>query len=210
MTHRGSYDRMVLFSDAVFGVLITVLVLELRPPRSASLASLLDLWSTAVSYALSYLFVATVWINYHNLLRHTRTVTRLLIWENFAHLFSTSLLPFTTAWMAQSRMAAWPTMLYSAAFVLVNATYVLLQRRILRDIPTEVVTRKERTTIERLSRLTLRLLVLAVIASPASPVVGITIITGCMAFYLLRDDSVNRFHSSSFDEMAMRGGLPEH
>ncbi|USU05595.1 TMEM175 family protein [Sphingomonadaceae bacterium OTU29LAMAA1] len=192
MTHKGSYDRMVLFSDAIFGVLITVLVLELRPPLSASLASLIDLWPTAVSYALSYLFVATVWINHHNLLRHTQTVTRLLIWENFAHLFSTSLLPFTTAWMAQSRMAAWPTMLYSAAFVLVNATYLLLQRRILRDIAVQVVTRRERAKIERLSQLTLCLFILATAVSAASPLMGIAIIIGCMAFYLLRDDAVTR------------------
>lgn len=77
---RGSYDRMVLFSDAFFGVLITVLVHELWPPEDASLRSLVRLWPTGVSYALSYLFVATVWVNHHNLLRHARTVTRLLIW----------------------------------------------------------------------------------------------------------------------------------
>lgn len=63
MSHRSSYDRMVLFSDAVFGVLVTVLVLELRSPEDASVESLLHLWPTAVSYALSYLFVATVWVS---------------------------------------------------------------------------------------------------------------------------------------------------
>ena len=62
-------DRLNAFSDAVFAVIITVLVLDLRPPESASLAALMSLWPTGVSYAVSYLFVAIVWVNHHHLLR---------------------------------------------------------------------------------------------------------------------------------------------
>ena len=49
---------MNAFSDAVFAVIITILVLELRPPKEASFGALLELWPTAVSYAISYLFIA--------------------------------------------------------------------------------------------------------------------------------------------------------
>ena len=51
-------ERMNAFSDAVFAVIITVLVLELGPPKEASFGALLELWPTAVSYAISYLFIA--------------------------------------------------------------------------------------------------------------------------------------------------------
>jgi uncharacterized membrane protein len=54
-------DRLGSFSDAVFAVIITILVLELKPPGSASFAALGSLWPTAVSYAVSYLFIAIVW-----------------------------------------------------------------------------------------------------------------------------------------------------
>jgi uncharacterized membrane protein len=49
-----------------------------------------------------------------------------LTWFNFAHLFSASLIPFTTEWVADSRLAAAPVSMYAAVFVLVNSTYVAL------------------------------------------------------------------------------------
>src|SRR5690348_5129749 len=90
ITPDASPDRLNAFSDAVFAVIITVLVLDLRPPESASLTALVALWPTGVSYAVSYLFVAIVWVNHHHLLRFAEGVRWRLIWGNFAHLFSVS------------------------------------------------------------------------------------------------------------------------
>ncbi len=87
---------------------------------------MLDLWPTAVSYAISYLFVAIVWVNHHHLLRFPDIATHRLIWGNFAHLFSVSLMPFSTAWLASSRLGAVPVAFYAEVFFLVNVTYVLL------------------------------------------------------------------------------------
>jgi TMEM175 potassium channel family protein len=55
-------EMMNAFSDGVFAVIITILVLELRPPKEASFGALLELWPTAVSCAISYLFIAIVWV----------------------------------------------------------------------------------------------------------------------------------------------------
>jgi hypothetical protein len=60
----------------VFAVVITVLVLELKPPSSPSLEALVSLWPTAMSYAISYLFIAIVWINHHHLLRYADFATK--------------------------------------------------------------------------------------------------------------------------------------
>jgi uncharacterized membrane protein len=54
----------------MFAVLITVLVLELHPPRFPTFEALLLLWPSWLSYAVSYLFIAIVWINHHHLLRY--------------------------------------------------------------------------------------------------------------------------------------------
>ena len=70
---RATPERLSLFSDGVFAVLITVLVLELRPPEEASFAALLALWPTWLSYAVSYVFIAIVWANHHYLLRYEMT-----------------------------------------------------------------------------------------------------------------------------------------
>ena len=119
-------DRVSGFSDAVFAVLITVLVLDLRPPDGPTLAVLLSLWPTWLSYAVSYLFIAIVWTNHHYLMRYATEANLRLVWFNFAHLFSMSLLPFSTAWMAVSKLAPQPVAFYAGVFFVVNATYIAL------------------------------------------------------------------------------------
>ena len=126
MLGRATPERLSTFSDGVFAVLITVLVLELRPPELPTFRALLSLWPTWLSYAVSYLFIAIVWANHHYLMRYATEATPRLLWFNFAHLFSMSLLPLSTAWMAVSRLAPQPVAFYAAVFFLVNATYIAL------------------------------------------------------------------------------------
>jgi len=51
-------DRLAAYSDAVFAVIVTIMVLELKAPDEAAFSSLWPLWPTAISYAVSYLFIA--------------------------------------------------------------------------------------------------------------------------------------------------------
>ena len=121
---RPTPERLGAFSDGVFAVIITIMVLELKPPPQPSFAALLPLWPTVVSYAVSYLFIAIVWVNHHHLLRFAGHATPRLIWWNFAHLFAVSLVPVSTAWVAVTRFAAAPAAVYAAVFVMVNSAYV--------------------------------------------------------------------------------------
>src|ERR1700732_1720479 len=111
---RATPERLSAFSDGVFAVLITVLVLDLRPPEFPTFKSLLSLWPTWLSYLVSYLFIAIVWTNHHHLMRYASEATPNLVWFNFAHLFSVSLLPLSTAWMAVSELAPQPVSFYAA------------------------------------------------------------------------------------------------
>ena len=140
--HRATPERLSAFSDGVFAVLITVLVLELRPPELPTFKAFLLLWPTWLSYAVSYLFIAIVWTNHHYLMRYATEATPRLLWFNFAHLFSMSLLPLSTAWMAVSRLAPQPVAFYAAVFFLVNATYIcltweLIHRRPAGEVPSD-------------------------------------------------------------------------
>jgi uncharacterized membrane protein len=87
-------DRLAAFSDAVFAVIVTIMVLELRAPDRPAFSALGPLWPTAISYAVSYLFIAIIWINHHYLMRFVGPPSLRLIWINFVHLFMVSLLPF--------------------------------------------------------------------------------------------------------------------
>src|SRR5579871_4743591 len=126
LLRKATPERLSAFSDGVFAVLITVLVLELRPPEAPTFGALLLLWPSWLSYAVSYLFIAIVWANHHYLMRYATEATARLLWFNFAHLFSMSLLPLSTAWMAVSEWAPQPVAFYAAVFFLVNATYIAL------------------------------------------------------------------------------------
>src|SRR5258708_36715328 len=90
-------ERLTAFSDAVFAVIVTIMVLELTAPEQHSFSALLPLWPIALNYALSYLFIAIIWISHHNLLRFVVPPTLTMIWINFVHLFLVSFLPFATA-----------------------------------------------------------------------------------------------------------------
>jgi transposase len=75
--HQNDWERSRMAS---FAVIITIMVLELKPPDNPSFAELLPLWPTGVSYAVSYLFIAIVWVNHHHLLQFAdhATPSRLL------------------------------------------------------------------------------------------------------------------------------------
>src|SRR5271167_4288817 len=128
---RTAPERLAAFSDGVFAVIITILVLDLKPPAQATLAALLPLWPTALSYVISYLFIAIIRINHHRLLRFAHDATPRLIWWNFAHLFMVSLILLSTAWIAATRLAAAPVLIYAAVFVLVNIAFLAFQEETL-------------------------------------------------------------------------------
>jgi uncharacterized membrane protein len=173
-----------MFSDGVFAVLITVLVLELRPPAVPTYAALLDLWPRWLSYAVSYVFIAIVWVNHHYLMRYASEATPKLLWFNFAHLFSMSLLPLSTAWMATTELAAQPVSFYAAVFFLVNVTYVALiwELNPARDGPASV-----RRILRWRSLITLGLFGSAAIIALWQPIIGLAICIGCLVVYLKPD-----------------------
>src|SRR5262252_8880481 len=124
-------DRLAAYSDPVFAVIVTVMVLELRAPDQPAFSALSPLWPTAISSAVSYLFIAIIWINHHHLMRFVGPPTQGLIWINFVHLFMVSLLPFATAWVARTRLASPPVAFYAGLFVCVDAAYNVFEREVL-------------------------------------------------------------------------------
>jgi uncharacterized membrane protein len=181
---RGTPERLSMFSDGVFAVLITVLVLELRPPELPTFKALLLLWPTWLSYAVSYVFIAIVWVNHHHLLRYATEATPRLMWFNFAHLFSVSLLPFSTAWMAVSELAPQPVAFYAAVFFLVNATYMALIWELIERTSIKEVSRKERRMMRFRSIATLCVFGIAAVAALKYPFVGLGMCIGCLIVYL--------------------------
>src|SRR4051794_36584888 len=76
--------------------------------------ALLPLWPIGLSCAVCYLFITIVWVNHHHLFTRAEESTPRLVWSNFAQLFSVSLIPLPTEWIAESRLAAAPVAAYAA------------------------------------------------------------------------------------------------
>jgi TMEM175 potassium channel family protein len=184
---RATPERLSAFSDGVFAVLITVLVLELRPPELPTFNALLLLWPTWLSYAVSYLFIAIVWTNHHYLMRFAGEATHSLLWFNFAHLFSMSLLPLSTAWMAVSELAPQPVAFYAAVFFLVNATYICLIWELVDRAPVGEVSPKLRRIMRIRAITTLCLFGVAAVVALKYPLVGLGICICCLIVYLKPD-----------------------
>ncbi|MBV9833974.1 MAG: DUF1211 domain-containing protein [Alphaproteobacteria bacterium] len=181
---KATPERLSAFSDGVFAVLITVLVLDLRPPEHPTFEALLALWHTWLSYALSYLFIAIVWANHHYLMRYAEEAGARLLWFNFAHLFAMSLLPFSTGWMAVSKLAPQPVAFYALVFFLVNATYIALIWELIHRGPDHHVTIRVRKTMRWRSLATLCLFAVAAAIALKYPLVGLGVCACCLVVYL--------------------------
>ena len=127
-------ERMVLFSDAVFAIAITLLIIEIRPPHleSYNLADEIDavwrLWPHFLSFALSFLVIGRFWIGHHNAFSVVKHFDPTLVWPNFHLLMSIAFLPFATAFMGENFGHVVPMVFYNLALM----TVALLSYRLIR------------------------------------------------------------------------------
>ncbi len=123
--------RLEAFSDGVFAIIITIMVLELRPPHGTSLAALAPLLPKLLSYLLSFAFLGIYWNNHHHMLHAVQRVNGRVLWANLHLLFWLSLVPFVTAWMGEHHAAPVPVALYGVVMLFAALAYVLLARALL-------------------------------------------------------------------------------
>jgi uncharacterized membrane protein len=94
--------RLVFFSDAVFAIAVTLLVLEIRPPEDTRhlLHGLAALWPSYLSYAISFLLIGQVWANHHVMFDHIRSADRTVLFLNTLLLMDIAFLPFAASVLA--------------------------------------------------------------------------------------------------------------
>lgn len=117
-------------------------------------------------------------------MRYATTATPRLLWFNFAHLFSVSLLPLATAWMAVSGLAPQPVSFYAAVFFLVNATYISLIRELVDRRPVHDVPAKLRRIMRVRSIATLCLFGVAAVLALKYPLARLGLCVCCLVVYL--------------------------
>jgi uncharacterized membrane protein len=126
-------NRVEAFSDGVFAIIITIMVLELKVPHDPALATLATLWPIFLSYVLSFVFLGIYWNNHHHMLQAAGHITGRNLWGNLHLLFWLSLIPFGTGWMGENHFAAAPVALYGLILLCAACAYWLLQRSLIRS-----------------------------------------------------------------------------
>jgi len=125
-------QRLEAFSDGVIAIIITIMVLELRPPHGMALDDLRPLLPTFLSYILSFIYIGIYWNNHHHLLRAARTVNGAVMWANMHQLFWLSMVPFATSWMGEHHDAQWPVALYGVVLLMNAIAFTILMTLLVR------------------------------------------------------------------------------
>ncbi len=180
-------DRLAAYSDAFFAVIVTIMVLELKAPDKAAFSALWPLWPTAISYAVSYLFIAIIWVNHHHLMRLVDRLTLGLIWINFVHLFMVSFLPFATAWVARTRLASSAVVFYAGLFVCIDLAYNVFEREVLVRVNDTQVSDRARRVARRRSLVVLAIFTTAMLIAFVAPRLGFGLICGALILHLRPD-----------------------
>ncbi len=126
-----SKTRLEAFSDGVFAILITIMVLELKIPHGDDWSALRPVLPVLATYVLSFAFLGIYWNNHHHMLHAAERVNGPILWANHHLLFWLSLVPFVTGWMGENHNAPVPTAAYGAVLVMSAVSFTLLQKAIL-------------------------------------------------------------------------------
>jgi uncharacterized membrane protein len=118
-------ERLVFFSDAVFAIVITLLVLEIKTPQLGSAATEQQ-WLQAIfellphfgAFLLSFLVIGALWMSHHRLFMMVRTYDECLLWPNLLLLLAVAFLPFTTSLLATGSLATTPFAFYATSLLL--------------------------------------------------------------------------------------------
>lgn len=126
---------MEAFSDGVFAIVVTLLVLELRVPSLPEnfstqdvLKELLHLSPKFFSFAMSFVIVAIFWVNHHQFFHSLEKTDRAMLWYNNLLLFWLSFVPFPTAFIGEHPVSMIPVMLYGAVLFFAGVSFNLMLR----------------------------------------------------------------------------------
>jgi uncharacterized membrane protein len=186
-----STGRLVGFSDGVFAITITLLVLEIKPPDSEDLLhDLLALWPSYLAYALTFLFIGQVWVNHHVMFDHIRSADRLVLLLNTLLLMVVAFLPFATSVLADALRSGdgerTAVVFYGIAFDVTALTFNAVWQYARRQhLLRETLGPEGATAIGRRFQLALVWLACAALLGAFVPFVGVAVIVAFNAYYWL-------------------------
>ena len=130
LTRNMNKSRLEAFSDGVFAIIITIMVLELKVPEGTTWPVIKPLVPVFGSYILSFVFIGIYWGNHHHLMHTLKRINAAVMWANMHLLFWLSLVPFATGWMGVNNFDKTTVAIYGALLILCGFSFTLLSQAI--------------------------------------------------------------------------------
>jgi uncharacterized membrane protein len=184
--------RLVAFSDAVFAIAMTLLVLEIRPPADYAhlLHGLAALWPSYLAYALTFLFIGQVWANHQVMFDHIRVADRVILLRNTLLLMIVAFLPFATSVLAGALRSGhglkvavvWYGLAFDATALTFNAVWQYARRH---QLLSKSLDATGAAAIGRRFQLALAWLTTGALLGLLIPFLGLAVIAAFNVFYWL-------------------------
>lgn len=138
--------RLEAFSDGVFAIIITIMVLDLKIPSDGNWTAIMnDAWmSTFLAYLVSFIITASFWVSHHLIISNLKKVDSGLFWINVLTLLPMSLVPITTAWFGEFPNSVAPSVTYGLVYVLSVGALFNLSHIVSKHLANPVVQKRMR------------------------------------------------------------------
>jgi uncharacterized membrane protein len=183
--------RLEAFSDGVIAIIVTIMVLELRPPDGSGFDALQPLVPKLLSYLLSFVLVAIYWNNHHHLFTLVERIDGAVMWSNMMLLFSLSLVPFATAWFGENPGELAPVIIYVAIQLCCAISYTVMTRTMLRiHAPDSRLAVAIGQDVK--GKVSVGMYLAAIPLSFLSPWIGVALIIAVAVLWLIPDKRIER------------------
>jgi uncharacterized membrane protein len=120
-------ERILLFSDAVFAIAITLMIIEIKPPHlhhgatfAESFKDFLQLSPILIGTVLSFYLIGLFWFRHHDLMKHLVKCDAKFVRLNLSLLLSIAFLPFSTAFVFENELAPFPLLIYNINYAVAS------------------------------------------------------------------------------------------
>lgn len=181
-------DRLAAFMDAVIAIVMTILVLQLREPAEPTIEGFLDIRVSFASYAISFFWLASMWMSLHNAWHTVDKISTKTIWLSIILLFFSSLMPYSTSLVASYFYSSVIQGFYALIVVATTVMMVLIYQRLSKDNSNKPETVKYMKRVSRLILIDIGIMTVGTLLGVLfwSPIASIGIIVAALFIIVVR------------------------
>lgn len=191
-----STSRIEAFSDGVIAIIITVMVFDLKineiPTQQTALTEIIKILPKFISYLVSFVVIAIMWVNHHQLFHQIEHTDRNLLWLNIHLLFWMSIIPFGTNFVGANPLIWQSTSLYGSIFFMSSFAFALLRNYVIsRKLLHETISFEAQLKIKRKNYLALTLYFLSIFSGLISIYISFLLILTVPVMYFIPEKIIH-------------------